>query len=69
MTPSSIESRIRARLPAARFIQEYLPLRLLGWLSKQGAAPPAVSRGYRTRSCVCGGRPGGMVHPPKQPAR
>jgi epsilon-lactone hydrolase len=38
MTPASIESRIRARLPAARFIQEYLPLRLLGWLSKQGAA-------------------------------
>lgn len=37
MTPASIESRIRARLPAARFIQEYLPLRLLSWLSKQGA--------------------------------
>jgi hypothetical protein len=38
MTPSSVERKIRARLPVIRFLQAYLPLPVSRWLIKQGMA-------------------------------
>jgi epsilon-lactone hydrolase len=38
MTPSSVERKIRARLPVTRFLQAYLPLPVSRWLIKQGMA-------------------------------
>jgi epsilon-lactone hydrolase len=67
MTPSSIESRIRAGLPAARFIQEYLPLRLLSWLSKQGAARLRLPADIANESVSMQGVPGVWFIPKNSP--
>jgi monoterpene epsilon-lactone hydrolase len=48
MTLPSIERKIRARLPAIRFLQVYVPLPVSRWLLRQGMArvrlPAAVTR-------------------------
>ena len=36
--PSSVERKIRARLPAIRFLQAYMPLAASRWLLRQGMA-------------------------------
>jgi epsilon-lactone hydrolase len=44
MTPSSVERKIRARLPILRFMQAYLPLSVVRWVEKRAATrvyPPA----------------------------
>ena len=51
MTSSAIERKARARLPFIRFMQVYMPLRIMHWLVKKGLEKVQMPADVTRRLC------------------
>src|SRR5512138_327927 len=67
MTPSFVERKARARLPALRFTQTYLPLPVSRWFIRLGMAFVRLGAGVRREAASADGVPCEWLIPQDSP--